>query len=243
MIDHLPQILMAFGIFSGAAVSGFSGFAFSAVAGAILLHVLPPTEAVPLMMVCSVLVQTASLVSLRRHIQWRGSIMFVVGGLFGLPPALYLLVHADAALFRIGFGMFLAAYAGYMLLRPACSYFHGAPGPLGDAAIGLAGGLAGGLTAMPGALPTIWCDLRGLAKDHQRGLIQPYITAMQVVALVLLATQHGLPAAMIGNLLFSLAPLAVGTLCGLSLFGKVNDAVFRRILLIVLLVSGFVLVI
>jgi uncharacterized membrane protein YfcA len=234
---------MAFGIFTGAAVSGFTGFAFSAVAGAILLHVLPPDEAVPLMMVCSVLVQSASLISLRRHIQWRGSLAFMVGGLLGLPPALYLLLNVDGTWFRIGFGLFLVAYSGYMLLRPACRPFQTIGGPLHDAAVGLAGGLVGGLTAMPGALPTIWCDLRGIAKDHQRGLVQPYITAMQIAALALLASQRGLSAAMIADLLFSVTPLAAGTVFGLMLFGRVDDVMFRRILLVVLLISGIVFVI
>ena len=39
------------------------GFAFSAVAGAVLLHVLPPAEAVPLMMACSIVTQAISLVA------------------------------------------------------------------------------------------------------------------------------------------------------------------------------------
>src|SRR5262249_38469173 len=109
------ELLMALGVFAGAVVSGFTGFAFSAVAGAVLLHALPPSEAVPLMMICSVLVQSVCLVSLRRHIQWRGSLMLVAGGVFGLPPALYVLLHADPTSFRIGFGLFLSAYAGLML--------------------------------------------------------------------------------------------------------------------------------
>jgi uncharacterized membrane protein YfcA len=237
------QFLMVLGIFAGAVVSGLTGFAFSAVAGALLLHVLPPSEAVPLMMVCSVLVQSASLVSLWRHIQWRQSVLLVVGGLFGLPPALYVLLHADPAWFRTGFGIFLTAYAGYMLFRPAVRYFKHAEALRYDAAIGLAGGLIGGVTAMPGAVPTIWCDLRGLAKDRQRGLVQPYITAMQLAALAFLATQQKLPQALISHVLFSLAPLGVGTIVGLALFGRVNDVLFRRILLSTLLVSGLVHVI
>ena len=35
-------------VFLGGVVSGFSGFAFSAAAGAILLHVFEPMAAVPL---------------------------------------------------------------------------------------------------------------------------------------------------------------------------------------------------
>lgn len=239
----LLHLLMALGIFAGAVVSGFCGFAFSAVAGATLLHALPPTEAVPLMMVCSILVQTACLVMLRRHVKWRGSLMLVAGGLFGLPPALYVLVHAAPPSIRIGFGLFLAAYSSLMLLRPTLHFFKGAQGPGYDAAVGLMGGLVGGVTAMPGAVPTIWYDMRGVAKEHQRGMVQPYITAMQVAALAILAAGHGVPDALIGDIAFSLAPLALGTVVGLALFGRVSDVRFRRVLLGVLLVSGLVYVI
>lgn len=234
----LPLSFLFLGVFAGAMVSAFTGFAFSAVAGAVLLHVLPPSEAVPLMMVCSVLVQSVSLVSLRRQIDWRGSAMLIAGGLFGLPPALHVLLTADPTLFRIGFGIFLAAYAGYMLFRPAVRRFEHVRGRRYDAAIGLAGGLVGGVTAMPGAVLAIWCDLRGLAKERQRGLVQPYIAAMQVAALAFLATRHQLPEALPGHVVLSLAPLAAGALVGLTLFGRVSDGLFRRVLLGVLLVSG-----
>ena len=127
------HLLIGLGVFAGAVVSGFTGFAFSAVAGAVLLHGLPQDEAVPLMMMCSVLVQGFCLVSLRRHIQWRGSLTLVAGGIFGLPPALYVLLHADPASFRIGFGLFLSAYAGLMLFRPALHWFKDARGPGYDA--------------------------------------------------------------------------------------------------------------
>ena len=237
MSGDLSQLFIALGIFAGAVVSGFSGFAFSAVAGAVLLHVLPPREAVPLMMVCSVLVQSMSLLSLRRLIEWRGSLRLILGGLAGLPPALYVLLHADPALFRIGFGVFLAAYAAYMLLRPAVHPFRNAA-PRYDAVVGLAGGLIGGVTAMPGAIPTIWCDLRGLAKERQRGLVQPYITAMQIAALAFLAAQRGISAGLSSEVLHSLAPLGAGTMLGLALFGRVSDSQFRRVLLSALLVCG-----
>jgi hypothetical protein len=239
----LLHLLMALGVFAGAVVSGFCGFAFSAVAGAMLLHALPPGEAVPLMMVCSILVQTACLILLRRHVQWRGSLMLVAGGLLGLPPALYVLVHAAPPSIRIGFGLFLAAYSALMLLRPTLRFFKGAQGPGYDAAVGLVGGLVGGVTAMPGAVPTMWYDMRGVAKEQQRGLVQPYIAAMQVAALAILGAGRGVPDALIGDIVYSLAPLAVGTVVGLALFGRVSDVRFRRVLLGVLLVSGLVYVI
>jgi uncharacterized membrane protein YfcA len=241
--SELSPILIVLAVFAGAVVSGFTGFAFSAVAGAVLLHVLPPSEAVPLMMICSVLVQCVSLVSLRRHVEWRESALPIASGLLALPPALHVLLSADPAVIRFGFGCLLAAYAAYMLLRPAARSFRHASNPRREAAIGFLGGLVGGLTAMPGAVLTVWCDLRGLPKERQRGLVQPYIAAMQLAALAYLAARGKLPDALINEVLLSLAPLAIGTLLGLALFGRVSDFLFRRVLLSVLLVSGLVYVI
>jgi hypothetical protein len=54
----------------GSMVSAFSGFAFSAVAGAILLHVYDPLIAIPLMMACSIASQLLTMIRLRRALQF-----------------------------------------------------------------------------------------------------------------------------------------------------------------------------
>src|ERR1700760_3774414 len=111
---HVALVFIA--AFAGALVSGLVGFAFSAVAGAILLHLMPPTEAVPLMMLCSILVQLTSMIAVIDAVQWKRTLVLVAGGLIGLMPSIYLLQHVDTKLFRIGFGIFVASYAAYMLL-------------------------------------------------------------------------------------------------------------------------------
>jgi uncharacterized membrane protein YfcA len=241
--DPLCYLVLSAGIFAGALVSGLVGFAFSAVAGSILLHVLPPTEAVPLMMACSLVPQAVSLVTLRRSVKWRGNPVLIAGGALGILPAIYLLHYVEARSFRIGFGVFLAAYAAYMLFRPAIAYVRNAPGRLHDVVVGFGGGLVGGLTAMPGALPAIWCDLRGMPKDQQRGLVQPFIVVMQLFALALMLSHNGLPIRTVIDLTFILPALLAGTALGVALFRKLNDARFRHIVLVVLLVAGFTLVV
>lgn len=243
ILDPTTYLLISAGVFAGALVSGLAGFAFSAVAGVILLQVLPPTEAVPLMMACSLVPQVVSLIALRGTVKWRGNLVLMAGGALGVLPALYLLHTIDAQIFRIGFGAFLALYAGCMLLRPATAYLRVAQSRLREAMVGFGGGLVGGLTAMPGALPVIWCDLRGMPKDQQRALVQPYIMAMQVFALALMVSHNDLTAKALMGLTVSLPALAAGTALGVIMFGKVDDAWFRRVVLAILLVAGLLLTI
>jgi uncharacterized protein len=233
-------LLINLAVFAGAVVSGLAGFAFSAVAGAILLHVLPPTEAVPLMMICSIAPQAASLCTAHRSVDWKGSSILIIGGLLGIPLAVYALQTVDTWSFRIGFGLFVASYAAYMLCRPAMMVIRQMNG-LQHALVGFGGGLVGGITAMPGALPTIWCDLNGVPKNQQRGLVQPFILAMQVFALALMLSQSTLSAKIVFDVIVCLPALVAGTALGIALFYRVNDMGFRRAVLSVLFISGLAL--
>src|SRR5215469_16610299 len=101
-------------MFLGGFVSGISGFAFSAVAGAILLQFYVPTFAVPLMAASALVAQLYGLINLRASMEWRKGLPLIVGGVFGIPLGLLALRASDPHVFRIGFGVFLAVYATYM---------------------------------------------------------------------------------------------------------------------------------
>ncbi|MGF6310398.1 putative membrane protein YfcA [Bradyrhizobium sp. i1.8.4] len=241
MADVTSFLVLSAAVFCGAFVSGLAGFAFSAIAGAILLHAMPPTEAVPLMMACSVGVQAANLWALRHNIQWKQSLSLIVGGLLGVPLALWLLHNADSRTFREGFGIMVALYAGYMLFRPAIGYGRLPEGR--NALVGFGGGLIGGLTAMPGALPTIWCDIHGVPKQQQRGLVQPFIAAMQISALAMMLLHRDLSMKVAYDVVLSAPALLAGSWLGIFAFRNINEANFRRVILGLLLVSGLLLVI
>lgn len=233
--------LLSIAVFCGAFVSGLAGFAFSAVAGAVLLHVLPPLEAVPLMMACSIAVQATNLWALRKHIRWKESLILVSGGLLGVPIAVWLLQVADARVFRDAFGLAVACYATYMLFRPGLS--HRLQMDAGrKALIGFSGGFVGGLTAMPGAIPTIWCDIHGVPKTEQRGMVQPFIAAMQTFGLVIMLVQKDLSKKILIDFAASIPALFAGAALGILAFRYVDEMLFRRIILCILLISGLLLV-
>lgn len=241
MIATAPVIALCVAVFLGGFISGVAGFAFSAVAGAILLHFYPPIFAVPLMMACALTAQLYSLFKLRSSMEWLQSAPLIIGGLMGIPLGLYALRSVDAHSFRTGFGVFLFVYAAYMLFWPTTVTFKDIGGTITNTAIGFASGVVGGLTAFPGALPTMWCDLRGLPKETKRGVTQPFIATMQFFGFVLVLLHGDLSTDLFSKLALSMPALMVGTVLGLVTFGRVNDLMFRRIVLSLLLLSGFAL--
>ena len=96
--------MLSTAVFLGGLVSGFSGFAFSAAAGAILLHVFEPIAAIPLMMFCSIASQSMSLVKVYRLIRWRELAPLLIGGMAGATVAVPLTATVHPHSFRIAFG-------------------------------------------------------------------------------------------------------------------------------------------
>ena len=73
--------------------------------------------------------------------------------------------------------------------------------------------------------------------------MQPFIAMMQVMALSLMLLHNGLPTKVLMHFTLSLPALAAGTGIGIAMFGRVNDVVFRRVVLGALLVAGLALVV
>jgi uncharacterized membrane protein YfcA len=129
-MSELSTLVLTIAIFLGGVVSGFSGFAFSAVSGVILLHFLEPLLAVPLMMCCSIASPISSLAVIRQFVQWRESAPLLIGGAGGVPIALYFLTLTNAHVFRILVGIFLVSYAIYMLTKPGFGMVRQAASPV-----------------------------------------------------------------------------------------------------------------
>src|SRR4029077_9850212 len=119
-------------VFVASTVSSIAGFAFSALCGALLFHVIDsPVYAVNVMIVCSIAIQLLSVATLWRSIDWRSLGIFLVGGFPGVPAGVYLLLHLPTATYRHVIGGLLIAYGVYLLLhRPARARRLG---PLSDA--------------------------------------------------------------------------------------------------------------
>jgi uncharacterized membrane protein YfcA len=165
----------------------------------------------------------------------------VVGGLIGVPLGAGLLQWLDPVLFRFGLGLFLLVYCPLMLLLPA-DYSWPRGGQVADGAAGFAGGVLGGLAGISGPVPTLWTTLRGWDKDTQRGVLQAFNIAMHMATL----TAYALSGSITGETLVMFAwitpALAVPAVLGVLLFRRLATRTFRRLILLLLLVSGLTLV-
>ena len=167
---------------------------------------------------------------------------FLVGAALGVPVGVDVLRWAEASDVRAWVGAVLIIYSLYSLARPRITPF-GAGGSTADSGIGFLSGILGGTTGLGGILPTVWCGLRGWPKEEQRAVFQPVAVAVFAMTALWLGGTGALSADIVWLVAIGLPAMALGTWLGLRLFGRLNEAWFRRIVLGLLLVSGISLAI
>jgi len=127
--------------------------------------------------------------------------------------------------------------AGYVLWIPAF-YWH-LYVTVSEVAVGL---VIGGTTGLAGVVATIWCQLRGGPRDQQRAVFQPVGVASFVMCGAWLGGRGEIPPDTYWLIPLGLPALIAGCWLGWKLYGRLDEAQFRKIVLILLLVSGAVLV-
>jgi uncharacterized membrane protein YfcA len=226
--------------FAAALVAGLAGFAFGLVAAAVWLHILTPLQTATLIVVFGLIVQGSSVWKLRAALNWSRLWPFLLGAVIGVPLGVAILEWANPAYLRKAIGAVLALYSIYGLARPTMKPIAKGEA-VADATVGFLNGVLGAMTGFAGILVTIWCGLRGWSKDEQRAIFQPVGVAIFAMSALWLGGSGSISPDTVRLFLFGLPVLLAGTWVGLKLYGQLNEAGFRKIVLLLLFVSGVAL--
>ena len=231
-------------IILGAALAGFvqglSGFGFGLTAMSLWAWTLEPQLAAALSVFGGLTGQVIQALTVRRGFDWRRLLPFIAGGLAGLPLGLWLLPRLDVPTFKALFGLFLVIVCPLMFFADRLPQVRRG-GRVGDAAAGALGGAMGGLGGFTGVVPTLWCALRGFAKDEQRSVIQSFnlsmlaVTFLSYIATGIVKTTHA-------PLFAIVAPaMLLPSLLGARIYIGISDAMFRKVVLGLVGLSGVAL--
>lgn len=227
--------------FLGGVTNGLAGFALGLVVSGIWLHIISPAQTAILIAGYGLFAQAYGIWRLKHALEWRKTVPFVVGGAVGVPIGAFLLTYINPVYMRTGIGALLVVYGLYGLARPVFKPLNA--GTPADVGIGVLNGLLGGLTGLAGVVVAVWCQMQGWPKDAQRTVFQPTLFVVLAMSAVALAAA-GAADAEAGKLyLLGLPVLVAGMWCGWKLYGKLDDQAFRKVILVLLLVSGLSLIV
>lgn len=240
-MDGIVLALFLVAAFVGGFASGLAGFAMGFVVSGIWLHILTPMQTTALVVGYGLLTQGYGVWKLRHTLAWKNIAPFIGGGIIGVPIGTLLLTYINPAYLRSGVGVLLIIYGVYGLAQPKLK-----PVPSHvptDIGIGFVNGIVAGTTGLPGFVITIWCQLRGWTKDFQRAVFQPVLLAAIVANVISLALAGAITADVLRLYALGLPAMVAGLSVGFKLYGKLDDAAFRKVILVLLLLAGFGLII
>ena len=236
---HLALFLVA--TYFGGLTSGLSGFAMGLVVSGVWLHLVSPQENALLIVLCGLVTQGAGIWRVRHAIRWRAIAPYIIGGAIGIPAGIALVTTVDPKAIRSGIGALLLAYSLYSLFRPA---FKPPKASLPtDLGVGVVNGLISGLTGLGGVAVTVWCQARGGEKDALRAIFQPVLLATFIMTAIAFAIAGTFSMETLKLYALALPALIAGIWSGFGLYGKLDDAGFRKVILVLLLASGVALIV
>jgi uncharacterized membrane protein YfcA len=240
-MDGFVLGLFLLAAFIGGFASGLAGFAMGFVVSGIWLHVLTSIQTTALIVGYGLCTQGYGVWKLRHALSWPKVAPFIIGGTIGVPIGTMLLTYIDPAHLRSGVGLLLVLYGLYGLTQPAMKPVQA--GVATDSGTGFLNGLLCGLTGLPGFIITVWCQLRGWTKDVQRAVFQPVMLAAIVVTAISLSFTGAITAETVKLYLLGLPALLAGLWLGFKLYGRLDEAAFRKLMLLLLLASGLALLV
>lgn len=230
-------LIVALGAALAGFVQGLSGFAFAMVASAVWAWAVEPQLVAAMAVFGGFSGQLLAALTVRRGFDWQLLLPFVIGGLAGIPVGVAILPLLDVTLFKLAFGALLVVICPIMLLGNRLPQVK-VGGRIADGAAGFIGGVLGGIGGVSGAIPTLWCTLRGMPKDRQRAVIQNFNLGMLGVTLATYIGTGVITTATLPMLAIVLPAMLIPTLLGAKLYIGISEATFRRVVLGLLTLSG-----
>lgn len=225
----------------GGFVNGLAGFGTALFALGWWLQVMPPTEAVPIVLALSVVSGAQGVYVVRRSVSLKRLAPFLAPALLAIPAGLYALAYVDGDLMKLAVGGFLLLYGAFFTFRSELPDMRRPP-LAADAAVGLAGGFLGAVAGLSGALPTMWLAMRNLRKEETRAILQPFNLIILAISAIGLALQGAYVRQVLIYLAIALPVSFLATRAGIATFRRLSDGQFRKLLIWLMFCSGALIV-
>jgi len=227
--------LVGLAIFLAVFTQSLSGFGVALVAMALLPAMIGIRVATPLVAVVALVLEILLVFRYRHSLDVRAIWRVILAALIATPVGVYFLSNVDENVSLAVLGVVITGYAFYSLL--------GLKMPLLDGSFwaylaGLFGGLLGGAYNTSGPPVILYADCRRWPPDEFKSNLQGYF----VVSSIAVVTGHALNGNLtpqVWDIFWWMIPFTfVGLVAGLSLDRWLNPAIFRKVVLILLVVMG-----
>jgi uncharacterized membrane protein YfcA len=215
-----------------AVVRGFSGFGFSLLSITAISLMLPVSQIVPSIFLLEVAASLNLIPGIWREIDWKSLRWLMVGYVIGLPVGTYALIHAPADPAQILLG-FVVIVTAAMMLRGF--RLERTPAPAACTGTGAASGVLNGAFGIGGPPVVLFYLSAPGAAAIGRASIIFFFLFTDLLGILYFASQGIVTQQSFVQFFFWMPTLLIGIWIGAHGFRRMNEATFRRWVLIILI--------
>lgn len=219
-------------IFLAAIVRGFSGFGFSLLSITAISLLLPPREIVPSIFLLEVAASINMIPSIWREIDWRSIRWLLLGYVIALPLGTYALGNFPEPPMQLAMSIFVLSTA-IMMLRGF--RMTKAPGAAATTVTGAASGLFNGAFGIGGPPVVLFYFSSPAAAAVSRASVIAFFLSTDVLGFGKLAYDGLVTGQTFVQFLAWLPALLIGVWAGAHGFRRIDQALFRRFVLVILM--------
>lgn len=236
MIDFSLMILVGFVvIFMAATVQGTTGFGFALTAMPLLSIFISLQSVVPIMVIYGLLVSFFIIYRIRSFVKIRKIWLLIIASIIGTPLGTYLLIIIEQGTLKMIIGIIIILFA-ILLLRGHA--FKVKREKLALLPVGFSSGLLNGSISLLGPPVVLFLTNQGEDKQVFRANITFYGIILNFITVVSFYMNGLVTTEVIHYTLLFLPSLVIGSIVGIMIADKVNQSLFKKITLIIIILSG-----
>jgi len=234
-----PEFLIGGILFLAAFTQGVSGFGAALVSMALLPGLIGIRQSIALVALIAFVVDLFMLLRYRSSMQLPQVLPLILTSIIGVPTGIFLLRHTGEGFALAMLGVILIGYAFYALSGFRLPRLEGKAWAFGT---GFIGGVLGGAYNTPGPPMIMYADCRRWPPDVFKGNLQAFFVQNSVIVLIGHWLGGNLNPATAARFLSGLPWLAGGLVAGLAMDRWISPDLFRKVVLVLLMIMGLRLI-
>lgn len=236
-MDTTILILSMIIIFVSGLIQGTTSFGFCLVALPLISLFLPLKLIVPVLALFSLIMNTIILYDVRKSVKFKTISTLILGGIVATPLGTKLLMVIDDKVLRLIVGITIVLLAGLMYFNIS---FKIKKTNVAYIPVGFASGLLGGSLSLSGPPIVLFLTNIGVSKETFKATLTAYFWVLNIITIITYLFNSLINVSVIKTATYLLPAMLVGVFTGIYLSKKINESVFKKLTLVLLLVMGLI---
>ena len=220
---------------AGVLVVSFVGFGLALVMVPLLSLFLLPREFLPSYHMLALICQLILAIESRKHIRWRPLARLGGAAMVGIPLGTIALKHLPTDIVSLTIAVLTLVFATIFLVN---ARIRARKNAFVESLVGLASGFLSGCTAQSGPPIIIYGLARQWDKDMFRATLLAYFSGLSMMTLIWYFSMGLVTVKATTTAGVALLPALAVAYLGVRLKNRVNEMVFRRVVLLVIMAVG-----